>query len=117
MKQKIAEKWVKALRSGKYKQTKHSLKDDNGYCCLGVLCEISGMGEFKKREELLKNKFYQYITETETDGVVLPALVMSWSGIQSVDGDFRDENLTAMNDCGFSFKKIADIIEKNYKIL
>lgn len=41
----IGEKWVKALRSGKYKQGNGSLieEDEHGnkkYCCLGVLGEI-----------------------------------------------------------------------------
>lgn len=32
--------WIKALRSGKYKQTTGDLKNDYGYCCLGVLTDI-----------------------------------------------------------------------------
>lgn len=40
---KVKAKWVKALRSGKYKQTKYQLRHpDEGYCCLGVLCETAG---------------------------------------------------------------------------
>ncbi len=55
MNTKIGRKWVKALRSGKYKQAKGSLmvpstvRDEDGkevnydrHCCLGVLCEIMG---------------------------------------------------------------------------
>ncbi len=35
------EAWLKALRSGEYEQTKHTLRNDqNQFCCLGVLCEI-----------------------------------------------------------------------------
>lgn len=34
------EKWVKALRSGKYEQGKSYLKKDNKYCCLGVLYDV-----------------------------------------------------------------------------
>ena len=35
-------KWIKALRSGKYKQTKDTLCNDkrNSFCCLGVLCDV-----------------------------------------------------------------------------
>lgn len=39
---KFKEKWVKALRSGKYKQGGGQLYNelDNSYCCLGVACFI-----------------------------------------------------------------------------
>lgn len=35
----IVKDWVRVLRSGKYKQTKHKLCDEGKYCCLGVLAE------------------------------------------------------------------------------
>lgn len=35
-------KWVKALRSGKYKQGKGVLCDRGKHCCLGVLCRVAG---------------------------------------------------------------------------
>lgn len=31
--------WIKALRSGKYSQSYRGLRDNNGYCCLGVLMD------------------------------------------------------------------------------
>ena len=37
---KDLKKWIAALRSGKYSQTKEYLQDSRGYCCLGVACEI-----------------------------------------------------------------------------
>lgn len=54
MKQNIMKKWVKALRSGKYKQGYGTLKQYNGFeevyhCCLGVLCELYN-------DEMRKNK-------------------------------------------------------------
>ena len=33
------EKWVAALRSGKYTQAQEVLKCDTGFCCLGVLLD------------------------------------------------------------------------------
>lgn len=38
-------KWIAALRSGDYKQTKNALKNSysDSYCCLGVLCVVSGI--------------------------------------------------------------------------
>lgn len=43
MDETIKRKWVKALRSGKYKQGRNALKNEtNAFCCLGVLCEVLG---------------------------------------------------------------------------
>lgn len=36
----IRTRWADALRSGDYEQTKGSLNDGKGYCCLGVLCDL-----------------------------------------------------------------------------
>ena len=42
MNNEIAERWIAALRSGKYKQGVNWLRRDNKFCCLGVLCDIMG---------------------------------------------------------------------------
>lgn len=42
MSPELKEKWVAALRSGKYKQGKKVLRTyENTFCCLGVLCDIA----------------------------------------------------------------------------
>lgn len=44
MKTELKQKWLDALRSGKYKQGKGLLRDRNDcFCCLGVLCDVAGM--------------------------------------------------------------------------
>lgn len=40
MKPELKENWIKALRSGKYTQTSNHLRVNDGYCCLGVLCDV-----------------------------------------------------------------------------
>ena len=35
-----AKKWVKALRSGDYKQGHGRLRTDDTFCCLGVACDL-----------------------------------------------------------------------------
>lgn len=42
MDKKIKAKWVKALESGKYRKTQGQLKGGSNYCCLGVLCSVTG---------------------------------------------------------------------------
>lgn len=47
--------WIKALRSGKYKQGMGFLRDSqDGYCCLGILCDLAGY------PSTLEGKSYQY---------------------------------------------------------
>lgn len=49
MLKELKEKWIAALESGKYQQAKGKLKRvGDTYCCLGVLCDISGDGEWKE---------------------------------------------------------------------
>lgn len=40
MNQEVKEKWVRALRSGEYKQGGGVLRSGDRFCCLGVLCDI-----------------------------------------------------------------------------
>lgn len=40
----IRDKWVAALRSGKYAQTTEVLHCAGSFCCLGVLLDINGSG-------------------------------------------------------------------------
>lgn len=40
MDKKLKKKWVKALRSGRYKQIQNTLVTNGGYCCLGVLARV-----------------------------------------------------------------------------
>ena len=42
MNRQIKDKWITALRSGEYNQDSDGgyLKTCDGYCCLGVLCDL-----------------------------------------------------------------------------
>lgn len=41
---KLKADWVKALRSGEYRQARGVLQDKTGaLCCLGVLCKVAGL--------------------------------------------------------------------------
>lgn len=126
MKKSVAMKWVEALRSGKYKQGKATRLKDNkgGFCCLGVLCEISGQGSFRKN---IDDEFY-FGTAENTGG--LSSKVKKWAGINSDLGVSKDGEikLYELNDRGINhpetgkrerltFDEIADIIQLNWKDL
>ncbi|MBI2724617.1 MAG: hypothetical protein HYX42_00035 [Polaromonas sp.] len=111
MKPEIKAKWVKALRSGEYEQAKKYLRTPDGFCCLGVLCDLHAKETGNKWSE---------------DGAYLddkthvPQLVCDWSGlvrggsIEIVVGKNKtwltDHN-DGLNTTPRTFKEIADAIE------
>jgi len=128
---KVMKKWVKALRSGKFKQTQGTLKqyDSKGnakHCCLGVLCELYNDEMRKNKKKTLPetvkayNNFYPdgYCSFDGHEGD-LPKKVMKWAGLETNYGLYsRHKNsLVDWNDNGHSFNKIANIIEKRWESL
>lgn len=109
MNKEVKEKWVAALTSGEYKQGSHALKDNDRYCCLGVLCDL-----YAKEKA---------IPSFDVDGVfleeraLLPKEVMAWAEIEDPAGLFvkngEKANLTTLNDDGLPFERIAVLINDN----
>ncbi len=110
MNTELKQKWLAALRSGDYKQTKSCLHNKDGYCCLGVLCDISGIGHWDQNKEVhgeipyvaSNGKRWFSIAPTEVKQAVAADSVDSavWAGV--ID----------MNDEGKTFAEIADYLEK-----
>lgn len=100
----IKAKWIAALRSGRYPQTRAALRTDVGYCCLGVLCD------------LLRPKGWRI-------PIAGQPLYMHSGNYSSLGGDLAEESdlsserlewLIHMNDTGKSFAAIADYIDRNF---
>lgn len=133
MKKEVAKKWVKALRSGKYKQGEGCLKQTDipknktYHCCLGVLCELYNEQMTKSKKKKLNDVVDKHgLHSFDKDIEVLPDSVVQWSGLDGKTGHFRNiinyddydyASLAAMNDLGCSFKKIANTIEKEWENL
>jgi len=109
MNPQIKQKWVSALRSGDYKQTQHRLRKEDGFCCLGVLCDlyikenneewkIDGVGDY----------FYEQYKFP-------PLSVIEWSGLVSDNPSVCNgkTSLGYLNDNGTTFNEIADLIEEH----
>lgn len=109
MEKALKGKWIEALRSGKYKQGRGVLRSsDDRFCCLGVLCDISGYGEWGKSD----GAKYYYERERQSEAIILPIFMEHFANIEGEDQDV----LTGMNDDDkLSFNKIADWIETNIK--
>lgn len=112
-----AKKWVKALRSGEYRQAVGTLSQNGRYCCLGVACDIyeRETGDILPR---VPNGDYPleglYHSEKYGDAFRKVGL---WLGLRSGEGGFREfiddcDHLSALNDNGASFSRIADVIER-----
>lgn len=95
MKPEIKKAWLKALRSGEYKQGRDRLKRRAGdkvtYCCLGVLAEVCGLDPHEVGES-------QMLNDETRDHIGL--------------SDGQQSDLALMNDGRSSFEKIADYIEE-----
>lgn len=112
MDSEIKQKWVDALRSGKYKQGKSCLRRADRYDVLGVLCDVhdpDGWGEVDPNHGGVRHRgeiggigremreefgFEKYVAIPEP-----------------VDGN---RLLTQLNDKGYTFEQIADIIDKQF---
>lgn len=116
MNKDVKAQWVAALRSGKYGQARETLRDGNSFCCLGVLCDLSEGGRWQGIDDLV------YSDPTGRNGIkYLTADVVEWSGIGSREprvpidcrdnADELDVGLDNLNDSGFTFAQIADVIE------
>ena len=120
MKQEVMVKWVGALRDPKYKQGKEFLRKGGAFCCLGVLCDISGVAEW--------DSFGAGYAAYNGSTAVLPGSVQRWAGIKtdvgyldaSLEGKGSDGKsyLAALNDdYNYSFEQLADVIEKNWETM
>jgi len=92
-------KWVKALRSGEYKQGFSSFEKEGRFCCLGVLCKI--MNEPTQEPATGLNNWDVVHEHLGRDYGVVDELWHRNDGVYSFGGKRH------------SFSEIADYIEEN----
>lgn len=100
-KKEVYKRWIKALRSGEYKQSNSRLRSGSGFCCLGVLCDLAA----KDGGPQWDGSYYGPVKEhiwAFPDDIMVDFMVS--------DGEAFSK-LAEMNDNGKSFKEIADYIE------
>jgi hypothetical protein len=109
-------RWVASLRSGEFKQGTGCLKDNNDkYCCLGVACEIYRR-ETSDGEWLPLANNYEFKSHVdEFDTVILTPAVVEYFGLKCENPKIKNSlryTLAELNDKGFSFEQIANVIEE-----
>src|ERR1700680_3265817 len=82
MKLTITKKWVKALRSGKYKQHRGDLvgPKGNSFCCLGVLTDLYC-------KEFPTSKVKKTL-EPKSGDDILCYNVRKWAGLKTYNGSY-----------------------------
>ena len=112
MKKEVAEKWIADLRANPDLQGKGYLEHNDKYCCLGRLCVVLDM-------------------PLPDDKLVLSDHEVIAAGMYSKVGrlphrfpskNYENDNqefgwLSELNDNGYSFAEIADIIEKYWEAI
>lgn len=101
--------FLNALRSGEYKQTKYCLKDDEGFCGLGVLTDL-----YIKQNDLTWDLEPINQKKFSFQG-------MSHIAHKDVNEACEIDNtilgmIPYMNDSGKSFEEIADYLEETISL-
>lgn len=112
----VRDEWLAALRSGKYPQTRDSLQDATGFCCLGVLCDIHRVTTNNVHEWVDADgegrQSYEGEEEMPSSSVTAWAFgdyyIFNWNRMHQFE-----QHLTTLNDAGNSFEVIAKYIEDN----
>lgn len=136
MNSEVKERWIEALESGKFPQTHRTLADANGFCCLGVLCEIAVEDQVVTRGSHLgfaDEGIVYYEGENGFASAMLPEDVWMWAGLPNENPlvwikdvvriigheipDFETSisssvTLATLNDRGLSFEEIAKVIRE-----
>jgi hypothetical protein len=109
----IQEKWLTALESGEYQQTKHALHrpEKNEYCCLGVACKLV-LGDPNDTTSMGTNSIWLG-NVGKAPCPVVDALGLYGSCGEIENDSQYDYSLAEMNDDGKSFKEIAAYIRAN----
>jgi hypothetical protein len=115
MNKEIKDKWLKALRSGEYKQGQNYLKQNcevYRYCCMGVLVDIGLEGEW--REILSSGRYKFYPAGENEDGRTFHEFINGQEYLDKLSITMEQQKALAnMNDDGIPFWQIADWIEEN----
>lgn len=126
----VKEKWLTALRSGDFEQGKDALKNKSytgtpQHCCLGVLCEIAVQEGVIPPPTQTESDGWFYGVDGDESWSGLPHVVAQWAGLgdpasdmwvdspREDDAERKERNsLSGLNDYGYTFEQIADLIEE-----
>ena len=118
---------LKALRDTENKQTKTSLQDNKGYCCLGLMCKVAenngvelnyASDTFISGGSLMDQLEVENWTGLHRFGFFDTNTVFFKDSVKRKIMDIAPSSLAELNDISnFTFAEIADFIEGNWEQL
>lgn len=117
MKAELKHDWVGALRSGDYIQGREHLRSTNGagidqFCCLGVLCDLSGLGQWTQDEGDACYHVSDSMFTSTFNGEMCDILGLD----QKIMHTLWHKNDGVMTENRHTFNEIADYIEENVEV-
>lgn len=126
MKPLIKDKWLKALRSGEYKQGRQNLHlvispENQQFCCLGVLCDLAVQEGVVDRWNYASEVMQYGERQGLSSHTTLPRRVWEWAGLDTnspvvlLRAGNKRTSLATLNDQTndqWDFNRIAQIIEE-----
>ena len=85
MYEQLYQEWIEALESGRYTPAIHSLRVENKFCCLGVLCDVYDQARWVTQDDR-----YYYCGSAG----VLPAQLIEELNLRSELGCFKIDDLS-----------------------
>lgn len=130
MDRELAFKWADELDSGSHIQGFGALEyveddepNDLRQCCLGVAARMCNVDE-SRIETSVEKLFGKHVTEFDGNSGLLSYALYTELGMYSDNGllpvtdrDRLDVSLSLLNDNGFTFSQIADLIRHFYEEL
>ena len=112
MNPRIKQLWINALRSGSYQQGRGRLRGEDGFCCLGVLCDLHPRSRSEwKQHDGNWSSFGHHVHYP-------PLKIWEWAGAldrkRMPVRPAEEIELAKMNDRGASFNDIADFVEQRF---
>lgn len=112
--------WIEALESGEFTQTTGVLRDDKGYCCLGVACEVAVRNNIIPEVVVSTSEDHdRAVYLYEDHETVLPSSVVEWLGMDynhpRVLVDDEERGVAALNDSReWTFPALAAALRNTY---
>lgn len=130
LKPRAKAEWCRRLRSGQYTQGTGCLANTDGeHCCLGVASEMAFEAGIVRRSVIGARIYFKNLDAGENDtgaSSYLPYHAAKWMAADDTDGISAQTNphitdssgvtiyLANLNDDGFTFEQIAEIIEEHF---